>query len=86
MKQKGGMSMTDKTELEVALLRANKTKREAAEAIGLTFMGFHKKETNITEFKASEIAGLQKLLCLSNDDVMRIFFARKVELNETEEA
>lgn len=54
--------MTNKEELEIAILRAGLTKHEVAKKLGLSDMGFYKKLNNQTEFKASEIAALQKML------------------------
>lgn len=54
-----------------------------ARKIGITREGFYKKLNNETEFKASEIAALQKILGLSNEKRDKIFFAEKVELGST---
>lgn len=69
--------MTDKEELEIAILRSGLTKHEVAQKLGLSDMGFYKKLNNITEFKASEIATLQKMLHIQSID--KIFFVEKVE-------
>ena len=69
--------MTNKEELEIAILRAGLTKHEVAKKLGLSDMGFYKKLNNQTEFKASEIAALQKMLHIQS--INEIFFAEKVE-------
>lgn len=69
--------MTDKEELEIAILRAGMTKHEVAKKLGLSDMGFYKKLNNVTEFKASEISALQKMLNI--ESIGKIFFAEKVE-------
>lgn len=69
--------MTNKEELEVAILRAGLTKHEVAKKLGLSDMGFYKKLNNITEFKASEISALQKMLHI--ESISKIFFVEKVE-------
>ncbi|CDC93669.1 helix-turn-helix domain protein [Roseburia sp. CAG:380] len=69
--------MTNKEELEIAILRAGLTKHEVAKKLGLSDMGFYKKLNNQTEFKASEIAALQKMLHIKS--INEIFFAEKVE-------
>lgn len=69
--------MTNKEELEIAILRAGLTKHEVAKKLGLSDMGFYKKLNNQTEFKASEIAALQKMLHIKS--INKIFFAEKVE-------
>ena len=75
--------MTNKEELEIAILRAGLTKHEVAKKLGLSDMGFYKKLNNETEFKASEISALQKILRLSNRKRDEIFFAKEVELKST---
>lgn len=75
--------MTNKRELEIAILRAGLTKHEVAAKLGLSDMGFYKKINNVTEFKASEIACLQKILQL--ESIEPIFFASSVELKSTQE-
>lgn len=69
--------MTDTVELEVAMKRAGKSKRETAKALGLSKMGLYKKIQNETEFKASEIAALTEFLGLSAEERDAIFFCKK---------
>lgn len=45
-----------------------------AEKLDLTYSGLRKKINNSTEFKASEIAELSKILELNKNEVMSIFF------------
>lgn len=73
--------MTNTVELEVAIKRAGLTKRAIAKKLGISEMGFYKKVNNITEFKASEIYKLTKILKLKDKD--DIFFTQQVELNST---
>lgn len=76
--------MTNTLKLEIAIKRAGLTKREIAEKIGLSEMGLYKKIHNITEFKASEIAKLYKLLKLENlNEQQGIFFTFPVEHKST---
>lgn len=56
-----------------------------AKKIGITREGFYKKLNNETEFKASEISALQKILRLTNKKRDEIFFAKEVELKSTQE-
>lgn len=56
--------MTNTLELEIAIKRAGYTKREVAARMGL-----YKKINNITEFKASEIDFLYKLLHLKDKSI-----------------
>lgn len=73
--------MTNTIELEIAIKRAGFTKREVAKRLGLSEMGFYQKLNNITEFKASEIETLIKLLSIK--DVGGIFFAGNVDYKST---
>lgn len=56
-----------------------------AKKIGITREGFYKKLNNETEFKASEISTLQKILRLTNKKRDEIFFAKDVEPKSTQE-
>lgn len=51
--------------------------RFVAETLGITPYGLQKKIENVTEFKASEISKLSKLLKLSAAEMTEIFFCRK---------
>lgn len=66
--------MTNTIELEVAIKRAGITKKELAEQMELSEMGLYKKINNITEFKASEIYKICKILSIKNKDREDIFF------------
>lgn len=61
--------MTDTLELEIAIKRAGLTKRKIAKKMNLSEMGLYKKIHNITEFKASEIEFLTKLLNLKDKSI-----------------
>ena len=52
--------------------------------LGLTWRGLTMKIRGETEFKQSEIAGLQALLDLSDAEVKEIFFTSEVEKISTE--
>ena len=54
-----------------------------ARKLGITYAGLLKKINNETEFKASEIQILQKLLRLSNAERDEIFFAENVDSQGT---
>lgn len=68
--------MTDTVELEIAMKRAGKSKRETAKALGLSEMGLYKKIQNETEFKACEIVALTDFLGLSAKERDAIFFCK----------
>jgi hypothetical protein len=46
--------------------------------IGITETAFYRKSHGITEFTCSEISKIIKVLGLSKDEVMNIFFNQKV--------
>ena len=71
--------MTNTRLLEIAITRANTSKKGLAEAIGLSTMGLYKKINNITEFKASEISKLAALLHLGDAERESIFFTQNVD-------
>lgn len=72
--------MTNTLLLEMAIRRAKLTKKEVAKRLGLTFTGLHRKINNVTEFKASEINQLYKMLNLSSlEEQQQIFFANLVD-------
>lgn len=54
--------MTNTLELEMAIRKKGFTKKYVASELGLTQQGFLLKLNNKTEFKASEISKLCKLL------------------------
>ena len=77
MKRKVKSKMTN-TELLREKINASGYKLQfVAEKCGLTYFGLMKKVNNETEFKASEIAALQKMLHIKS--INEIFFAEKVE-------
>ena len=66
--------MTNTLLLEMAIRRAGLTKKEVARRLGLSIMGLHKKINNLSEFKASEINQLYKMLNLSSlEEQQQIF-------------
>ena len=75
--------MTDSKKLSDEITDSGMTITAIAKKIGITREGFYKKLNNETEFKASEISALQKILRLSNKKRDEIFFAKEVELKST---
>lgn len=61
--------MTNTLELEIAIKRSGLTKRKIAKEMNLSEMSLYKKIHNITEFKASEIDLLTKLLNLADNSI-----------------
>lgn len=68
--------MTNTIELEMAIRKMKLTKKQVAEYLGLSEQGFLMKTQNKTEFKASEIEALCKLLHLPDK---AIFFESERE-------
>ena len=78
MRQKlytGGEMMTNTLLLRQKLEESGYRLNFIAEKIGLTYQGFLKKVNNESEFRASEILGLQDLLKLTDHERDLIFFA-----------
>lgn len=75
--------MTDTEKLNDAILESGIKIIAIASKLGISREGFYKKLNNETEFKASEISAMQKILGLTNKKRDEIFFASKVELQST---
>lgn len=71
--------MTNSDMLNRVIMESGMKIAFVAKKVGITREGFYKKINNETEFKASEIITIQKLLNLSNEERDKIFFAQKVE-------
>lgn len=77
--------MTDSTLLNEEIVNSGITITAIARKLGITREGLYKKINNETEFKASEILSMQKILNLTNKKRDSIFFANKVEQNSTKQ-
>lgn len=75
--------MTDTDKLNEVISDSGITITAIANKLGITREGFYKKLNNETEFKASEISAMKKILNLTNRKRDEIFFAQKVELKST---
>ena len=75
--------MTDSLMLNNAISESGMTITAISQKLGITREGFYKKLNNETEFKASEIVLMQRILGLSNKRRDSIFFAKEVELKST---
>lgn len=64
--------------LREAINKSGRSMNYVAEALKISRGALYDKMTGSTEFKASEISTLYKLLDLELDDISRIFFNRKV--------
>ena len=72
--------MTDTEALKGAIKNSGVSLTYIADTLGITRGALYKKLENITEFKASEIVTLKKVLNLSDKQRDEIFFNEKVEL------
>lgn len=79
IQRKGDEKLTDKEKLSEAIEDSGMTIKAIAKKLGIARGSFYKKLNNETEFKASEISVLQKILDLSNEKRDEIFFVVKVE-------
>ena len=70
--------MTDSKALKERIKKSGMKVRYVAVQIGITPAGFNKKLSNKTEFKASEIMALTRVLNLTSDERDAIFFAPDV--------
>lgn len=68
--------MTNTTLLEQYIQKSGYKKSFIAEQLGLTVYGFMLKVNNKSEFKASEMTILCKLLKINAEDKEAIFFAK----------
>lgn len=75
--------MTDTEKLNDAISKSGIQITAIANKLGISREGFYKKLNNETEFKASEISAMQRILGLTNRKRDEIFFAQKVELKST---
>lgn len=71
--------MTDTKLLSLTIADSGMTITSIAKKLGITREGFYKKMNNETEFKASEISLMQRILHLTNEKRDDIFFAIEVE-------
>ena len=75
--------MTNTILLEEYILKSGYKKSFIAKALGITAYALALKINNKSEFKATEIDILCKLLNIGIEDRMRIFFAQLVDLKST---
>jgi len=73
--------LTDSTLLNEEIVDSGITITAIARKLGITREGLYKKINNETEFKASEILSMQKILNLTNKKRDSIFFANKIQPN-----
>ncbi len=71
----GGARLFQKNEFKAEVVRRNLTLENVANAIGIDTATLHRKMNGTSDFYRSEIEKIIKYLNLSNDAVLRIFFA-----------
>ena len=71
--------MTNTNALRKKIAESGLKIKYIAEKMGITYQGLLNKIDNKTEFTASEIVSLCKILNLSNRERDAIFFAKKVD-------
>lgn len=67
--------MTNTAKLKAVIVEKGMLQEQVAMQLGMTSATFNYKVNNKTEFKASEIKKLSKILKLTDDEVIAIFFA-----------
>lgn len=75
--------MTNTVLLEEYIKKSGYKKKYITDALGISRYAFILKCTNKSEFKASEIDILCKLLSINVKDRMNIFFAKQVDFKST---
>ncbi|HAG04069.1 MAG TPA: hypothetical protein DCG28_01400 [Lachnospiraceae bacterium] len=75
--------MTDSRKLKAVIIEKGFTQDQIAELIGMSSATFSYKLNNKVEFKASEILIISKVLELTTQQTMDIFFAENVENKST---
>ena len=72
------IKITNTTKLKKLIDESGLKYKSIAKSMGLTYYGLQKKINNITEFKASEILSLCKILNINNSkEKDEIFFAKQ---------
>lgn len=72
--------MTNIRLLKAEIIRNGLTRIKVAEYLGISLTALQNKLSNKVEFRASEIYTLYKILNLSKETFMEIFFADSVDL------
>ena len=78
--------MTNTQLLKEAITKSGLKIKYIVQQLGLTYAGFNKKLNNRSEFNSKEIVILRDLLCLTAEEVERIFLLGKVTDSKHQEA
>lgn len=74
--------MTDNRELEVAFAKRGIKKNVVAKELGISLNSLRRKAINQMQFKADEICKLIKILNLTEDELIAIFFKEEINGNK----
>lgn len=75
------IKITNTTKLKKLIYESGLKYKSIAKSMGLTYYGLQKKINNITEFKASEIISLCKILNINNsEEKEEVFFTKQGDL------
>ena len=69
--------MLNVEDLQMAIARAKKTKRELAQTLGLSEHAFYNKSAGVSEFRASEIKKLADELALTPEEIVQVFLTER---------
>lgn len=68
--------MFKKNEFRAEVVRNGMSLEDVAKAIGINYVSLHRKMNGASDFYRGEIEKIVRLLNLSGEDVLRIFFAK----------
>ena len=68
--------MFKKNEFRAEVVRNGMSLEDVAKAIGINYVSLHRKMNGPRDFYRGEIEKIVRLLNLSGEDVLRIFFAK----------
>lgn len=68
--------MFKKNEFRAEVVRNSMSLEDVAKAIGISYVSLYRKMNGTSDFYRGEIEKIVRLLNLSGEDVLRIFFAK----------
>lgn len=75
-KRKKVRDLFQKNEFRAEVVRNGMSLEDVAKAIGINYVSLHRKMNGTSDFYRGEIEKIVRLLNLSGEDVLRIFFAK----------
>lgn len=76
--------MFKKNEFRAEVVRNGMSLEDVAKAIGINYVSLHRKMNGTSDFYRGEIEKIVRLLNLSGEDVLRIFFAKQLAFSQVE--